>query len=258
MRTLFLAALLLGQAIQPGGAITTTHGTSYPDIRFWLNFEANDTTGDYNMGASECSAGDSAGAFNSSATILSSTPKVGSYYLYASSPDGNDYMRFSVTTDDIVSGTEMRLGFWFRAPSLTDSLIMIDGDFNTDASNYFFLRLSGSDEVNFRWRVGGSNEIDASSTTANLSTDTWYFAEIEMNTATNVLRVYINGTAVITDTSTNTTAISGMEFLTLNAGDVGHVLIDNVMISNDSDRDFYTDGTSDLSVTTSKPTGACS
>lgn len=241
------------------GAISND-AEDYSDITFWLNFEnaqSDPDTGDYTMGASECSVGDTTGTTASLGQMSTAAAIIGSYgYETVSS---NDYITFSVSSNDIVSGTAGRIGFWYywKSGAFVDTHHLLK--VYQDADNYMFLRTetTGEGELQFRWRSGGSNEIDVTTSTANLVEETAYFFEISWDTVNDNTYVYINGVAVVTDESTNITAISPSSLIITDDDGTGfNVYVDNLMISDDPTRDFYGGGTG-LCVETSAPGGAC-
>jgi hypothetical protein len=230
-------------------------GVTYSDIVFWLGFEANDTTGDYNMGSDDCvlTGGDNSGTYISAATISGTNCKVGSYCLAPTS--GDDGIEFNLTNMPTTKG---RIGFWLYNSSAWAEYDLVFTYGNT-ASNENYIQLvtySATDELSLSWRGVGSGIFQQASTTANLTTSTHYFIEIAWDTTlggTDYCDVYVNGTRFINHVEALDAVVAGKFAFSLS--DTG-MRIDNFMVSTDPTRDLYESGTG-LSVATTKPSGAC-
>lgn len=242
-----------------GGSPPASGGT-YADILFWLNFEANDTTGDYNMGSSECAAtsGDTSGAYTSGATISSSTYKVGSYAL--SIPTTYDELEFAAA--NIINTTEGRIGFWFYTPTGNRSagcFVRLD----VDADNLLHIYSLGTnfENIGMKYRSGGVNGpwIDVESNPISL--DTWHFLEFYWKTGAS--GILVDGVSVGTSSSSFTPFNASTGTLQFSNDGVDYecpFFIDNFIISNDSDRDLCglnAGSCQGLAITTSKPSGSC-
>jgi hypothetical protein len=255
-KLLILLILILTPFLADARALMMTSGgvaaagTTYPDITMWLNFEANDTADPYTMGASDCGF-DTTGTFVSGATIAGTGCKVGTYCL--SLPSGNDAMTFTMP-----AMTKGRIGFWYYMTTWANSVPILK--WYVDASNYFFLRSSTSDELQIRWTIGASNETETISSTLTLVVGAWRFIEVAWDTSlgvTDYIDVYVDGTRYINDVG----ALTGLGASTLQIGDIAEnadldSFYDNFIVSNDPTRDLYESGTG-LSVAITKPSGAC-
>ncbi|RLC11301.1 MAG: hypothetical protein DRI24_19010, partial [Deltaproteobacteria bacterium] len=108
-------------------------------------------------------------------------------------PDAGSYYSFTVNADDIVDDAEGRIGFWLKINTWANTTGLFKFAYDTD--NEVYLILNGGDELYFKWESGGVTN-GVSSTTANLTTGTWYYVEVAWATATNLKRIYVDNVTV--------------------------------------------------------------
>lgn len=204
----------------------------YSDILFWWTCEsANISTGDY-------SAGDTSGEVDSDAVFSASAMKLGTNGL--SCPTAWDSVTFSIgDPQDIILGSEGRIGFWFYADTLINDQILFYAVF--DADNEIIIRYWTADASPCgSHKTGGTNHY-YTGTGASMATGNWYFIEYAWKQSTNYRQCWVNGTSCFLDSSTtyaNITATGGT--IQIGQGGVGTgAYFDNVIISSDSTRNLY-------------------
>ncbi|MCK4240829.1 MAG: hypothetical protein KAX30_04340 [Candidatus Atribacteria bacterium] len=222
-------------------------GASYNDITLWLGFEGTWSSPTYTIGADDYSAGDTTGTITSVAVVNSDAGLIGTNGLDC--PTSYDRMQFSVSSDNIISGTAGRIGLKIRFTAWAQ-----DGSvFNvveTAGNDHFDLLTYGADgvgtrELRFRWEDDNSTTNLITTTTADLVLGTIYFIEIKYDTTANSFELWIDGVSKGTDTTDK----GPIQPVTLEIGEIfGGALdqhIDNLMISDDITRDFYGEGLHD-------------
>lgn len=229
-----LCILIPGSAMTWGPVMSggvASAGTTYnwTNIKFFLNFEANDTTGDYNMATTSCgtaceySAGDTSGAYGSG-TNLATGGTVGTYVLNCNAEWEN--MSFSVTDGTELRAAQGSVGIWTRF-STTEAMRPITID-NTVSGANIRIATDGT-----HWQIYVNNNYDMLATytsTATYSTNTWYFVNLLWNTVTNSFTLYVDNASVATGTG----IMGSVTFNRIIIGTAysGTALIDSVIISN--------------------------
>jgi hypothetical protein len=263
---LLIPAMVFGSDIGTGsnsiGAGSASIGTvdNNGDITFWLNGEANDNTGDYNMSGSECSDGDTSGAYNSSINNVDSL-KIGSYGF--DHPTSWDRIEFTISSYDVVPQNSARIGFWVRIVTWADGSSLID--IQKDADEYILLEMAGTGDgdIEFRLKIYDDVETDISigtsaGTQVDGSLNTWYFVEIYWNNVggTDAYGIVVDGTSRITGTDNLPDNDSVYVRWGNSLGTSADFHQDNMMVSDDYTYDLYGSGTGRADDTT-KPSGAC-
>lgn len=220
------------------------------DILFWLNFEANDNTGDYNMvttgGTKEYSESDTSGSFQTSNTcsadgscVQSTTAQVGTYALRVDM-GGNLWSHMSFSATSIVNLGEGSAGAWYQssvAGGINPWVFRVGG-----GTGYIGLRQEGTG-LYFYYNDGTVTCSAASSVT--FAANTWYYLEGEWDATADTYRIHVTttGGSTTTNTGSGTCApVSGST--TLYVGGYGGTTdesiqyVDNFAISNDYDRDL--------------------
>ena len=232
-----VAGMLIGSGAVGGGE-------DYSDIVFWLNFEENDTTGDYDMGANEHSEGDTSGAYGGGATLESGSvvAKSGTYSLLI---DDADYLEFAVSSNDIVPQS-LRIAVWVEITAWNTG----DAFFYAYGSNLAFrLREVGTDELEVWYRWAEFQSVTVTTTNANLTagTNTTYCLEVEIDVTSNDVTIWRDGTELSDgfawEDDETLLAISGYSSLFVGYGVDGSsdFNIGKVVISNSLSRDIQTD-----------------
>ena len=215
----FLAILFSGfqvGGLHLGGDTATTSGTDYSDIIWYHNCDALTTA--------TKSGGSSTVNFDAG-ILLNTTDEVIGTGCFDQNNDGFDDFDFAISGNvDFASG---RIGFYLNPQEGASGKILstIGGDFFI---NYF--QGSGSGDLDFTIDMGPAQNCNT-----NMSTGTWYFLEFEFNSTT--VDVYMDGSSVCSltgGTEPNDTQISFMA----QDGNAWDCLMDNIIISNDPDRDL--------------------
>ncbi len=210
------------------GEVPAPSGGAYDDLTlFWRCETTALTAGDY-------SAGDTTPTFNG-ASISTSAVQIGTYGLY--SPTVYDHAIFVVSSDDIISGAEGRIGFWLRItdPSTANTVVLNASD--STNSTYFRVQINTAGTVRFLWNDGSNHYYDSTTT---LSNNTYTFVEFSYDTVANTSTMYFTGVAAPTRVDT-ITAIAALDELLVGVqvGLSGEISTDNIMVSVDSARDLY-------------------
>jgi len=232
----FLIIILLPVAVFGFGLLqqmgsVPADGDDYSDITFWWRCEG-ETLGadDYYSGGDNTATGFSDAAINTDAVMVGTNG--------CDFPTSYDRYEFDISSEDLASGSAGRIGFYVKFVTSTSSesgTIKIE----EDSSNYVYVTIHNSNLLNCNWRDGGTSHNYVSSGTVSDNTAT--FIELEYDAAANSRILYINGTPE----TENTTTIATISPILLIVGndpdgmsDDG-IYIDNIMISNDPDRDLY-------------------
>ena len=203
---------------------------------FWWRAEAADFSG--TNGTSDYSAGDDTGVLQSSAAIDTDAVKLGTNGLDI--PTGYDYITFTppvATLDD-----EGRAGFWLYINTFVDAASVLEL-YYVNGDNRLSIRLDGSTELSMRWKDSATARTTLTTTTANLSTGTWYFVEFAWKTGSgNYYReIFVNGVSKGSSSSQIESFATNPNYLIFgnthsNAADF---YIDNPIISTDSTVNLY-------------------
>jgi len=230
-----------------GSGVVASSGGDYSDITFWCGFEGTYSSPTYTMGAADCSDGDTTGTTAGTCYINSTAALVGSNGFYGE--NGWDRVYFSVTSDDIISGSAGRLGMYIRPVTLADNGYI----FSLSGDSDFLVCYVDTDELAFTF----DGYIVGTTTGVDLATNgTKYFIEISWDSVNDIYEIYVDGVLKMSRTDVDKNAIINITELNIGqqTGTASTTYIDNVMISTDPDRDFYSDGLYD---DTSVPSGAC-
>ena len=209
----------------------------YSDILLWDRMEAaaqnatNDYPGDRTWQTKNVSY--TGGRVNNGITIADSES------------DGDDWAREPIANNDIVSTTEGTIYIEFKIGGWVDNakfFYAVD-----DSSGYgISIQAAGTDEIEMGWWESGLSDV-VTTTTCNLSTGTWYLAEVNYQASSNYRKIAVYNTSgsEICSTTDSSTAISGF---TTDAGMMylGNpdttsqfaFVLDNVRISNSYTRNF--------------------
>ena len=237
---IIIAILLLSSSatqgviiIQPRRVVAAA-GADYSDITFWWRAEGTTLSGtlDHTDGEDSVASAGSAVAINTDAA------KVGTNGI--DSPSQGDRYVFTDSTSGAWPITAGRIGFWLRVTDFTATCAIVQkwGD-NTENIRF---EMTGTDELHFVWDNDGETTI--TTTAANIGTGTWYLIEGSWDSVNNKLFIYVNGTQRASDEVTDITDMdAGSNFFgeSNSCGSAVDFHIDNIMISNDPDRDFNGD-----------------
>ena len=212
---------------------------SYPDILFFHSFETSTTcascTADKAAGSGTMTCGDGV-------TIDSGFAAVGSNSLDNNSAWNGATVPLS-SEDNATIKTSGRVGFWMYITTAANSHVVFLAEY--DANNYLKVELLGS---NMYISVSGGGTGATYECGTAVSAATWYFVEVRWDKggAGNDYIMYVSteisqdttgvGSEIATGIWAGTTGTIGWNDLEGNGGDTH---IDNVMISNDKDRDLY-------------------
>lgn len=209
-------------------------GTSYSYIIFHDSFEGA-TNAD--KPASIARSLQSAAARDNGSTP---TAAVGSYSLDC--PTSYDRVEYTVTNNDILVGSEGRIGFfiwWDAAPGNLQNILL----YAPDASHEINLKTNTSapnPHLTLYYKAGGEstgNIADAN----QFSTGQWYFIEFAWDNPGNSYKLYINGVEGASSTSNlpDWTATGGTLQVGATQGISDDFHIDQIIISNDSTTNLY-------------------
>lgn len=226
-----------------GGSVPAA--SSHPaDVTFWLNFEANDTTGDYNMNATnEYSAGDTSGAYNDSALEGGSVvANSGTYSLFVDG--GNQNMGFALSGNDILA-TNFRIAIWFETTAVVNYDVLLAA--NGPTEEMFDIELSGTDEIVVRYRWLDGNTCTYTTTDANIVNGTTACIEVKVDIVGNDITIYKDGVELSDggkscSDSTTMLGVTNWNSLTVGGGQNSSTdfNVGKVVISNDKTRTIYT------------------
>lgn len=228
----------IGAIIDVSGGSPPVEG-SFADILFWWRCEGVTLDGslDHTEGA------DSVGSLVSGAAINTDAVKYGTNGLDI--PTTNDYVEFGVTSGDMISSAEGRLGCWFEFTTWVDNALLFDYR-HSDASNAMGVKMLSGDGLYWYWTDNSNGRVALSIVDADLDTPgVWYFLEFAWKTSTNYREIFVNGASKGSSSSTIETFTTD-EFCRFGnkSANAADFFIDNIMISNlsaTSSRDFYID-----------------
>ena len=212
----------------------------YSDILLWDRMEAAAQNGTYDY------PGDTTWQLGS--TTMAAGGRVNNGLIAPDSgSNGDDWAREPIVNNDLASSTEGTIYVEFKLTNWVNNakfFAVLD-----ESSGYsIHLQASGTDEIQLGW--GENGLLDAVTTTdCNLSTGTWYLAEVNYQASSNYRKIAVYNTSgsEICSTTDSSTAISGF---TIDAGWVymGNpdttaqfvFALDNARISNIYNRNFVT------------------
>jgi hypothetical protein len=217
-----------------GSGVTATE--DYSDIVFFWTAES--TT----FGDDDYSAGDNTPSANGSGLTINSTAGIiGTNGIFTTTSGGRFYS-FSVGTGTSrIFPASGRMGFWLNNPNTTKVTPVY---FQIDSSNRGQLDIENND-VSVYWRYNNATEGTCASNSDVISTGTHF---IEFAWGSGYRQVWVDGTSVLNCSTTTTEQdFTDISFGDADAvGDTSAEYMDNIMISNDVDRDFYNDGLHEL------------
>jgi len=197
------------------------------------------------LGDDDYSDGDTTATIQGTIAINSTQVKVGTNSIDLFTMWGR--YEFDISSSDILSGSECRIGFWLYMDGDDDSVRFIHAEDGTDSSDYFDIeRASSSGEVRLDWKIDGGTVVIAT-TDANMSEDTWYWIEVYWNSATPTRQVHIfddssneQGSGATNSSSFTTIAFATGTLQIGNAiGVTPNYNLDNIIFSNDSSQSLY-------------------
>ena len=216
-----------------GGGVAATAAEDYSDIIFYWG--CNSTTPDKSAGDTLAAGGGGGEAIDT-----------GLYFAGTGSVDSpSSYARydFTLNNDDLIDVDAGRIGFAIYVDTLTANKGVFKASY--DANNYISVLMWSSNRLIVNYVAGGSGTQYLATSTLTI-VGGWHFFEMRFNKgdAGNEVEVYWDGNAtpVATDNTASGTWTKGASG-TLSIGDIegnsGDFHIDQVMISNDPDRDLY-------------------
>jgi hypothetical protein len=249
MKKLLLSILLVlclainGSAMSPaflsiigddGGA-----GDDYSDITFWLGWEncsPNCTT--YTFGGDDYTAGENNGEVtrDGAALLTAGSALVGS--VGCDIPTASDRWELTDSTDGAWSTGSFIIGFKLYVTGGTDNATIIWKHYDADENFYVRCEDAGCDDLRVQYRNGETYSIIQ--TNANIiPATTEVFVIVAFNAATNYMELWIDGVSKGTCADAITAFTSGGS---IKIGETDGVAvdfwIDNIMISNDYERDL--------------------
>lgn len=190
-------------------------------------------------GTHDYSAGDTTWTLVSGAEFSASGVKVGTNGLHA--PSGDDYAQLDAAS--IVDRTVGTVAFWLRINTAGSGswILNLQG---TAAADRITIEGGGGD-LTLRHRVNGGNNITLSTSSAGLTTDTWYFVQAHWSAANDDLRLEVyNSAGTLIQAVENLSANLGgspADIVSIQAGTQqasGRFSIDNIFIGSAYTDDF--------------------
>lgn len=235
-------------------------GGGHPaDVLFWLNFEVGEDTAatpdEYDMHATnEYTAGDNQGVENTGSTpnnaaVEGASAKVGSFGLTSgccSSANGTgDNFAWDVSSNDIISNTAGRVGFWWQHKGTwVNGNRFFQVRYAGSAADEFYVETVNTDDLRFCWEVTGQATRCATDTASTYVVDTWYYIEIVYDLSVPSLELRVDGASKATQgNSSAAQTCAGASCAQLRLGTSSGTAfnwLDQVVISNDKTHDLYT------------------
>lgn len=206
---------------------------------FFLGGDGTYSHPTYTIGSSDYSDGDTTGTLSTGADVNSSAARYGTNGLDF---DGSfDYITFDSAS--IITDSGSSFSTWFSVvdtPSENTTFL----DAREDNSNRMQFEMASSDEVRLIWMEGGSVLSTALTTSANLATGTWYFAEFyftfSAGTVSLSLSIY-SSTGSLIQTVTDSDSATGITFADFRIGNYTSAdvtfYMDNFIVSSAYDDD---------------------
>lgn len=214
MKRLILITIILltWTPVQAGmlidGCTAAGGGLNWDNVTFFLNFEANDTTGDYNMATTDCSSiceyygsGDGSGSYLGTAA-LDNSGAVGNYSLISTSAAPLS-VSFNPTTNTAMPSAAGQVNVWYKmsgASWQSGNLIFV-GRNATGAYDGLTVNTSSDGNVSLVIRSGGSSNT-YTSTSGPCAIDTWYVITMTYDYSNDSYAVYVDGTLAVSTTDT--------------------------------------------------------
>ena len=218
-------------------SFTVTHNETvddYSDILFWWRCEG------VNLDANLDHYGnDGTGDLISGATIHADAHYIGTNGLNC--PTSNDYIEFTDANDTDCDPAEGSHSRWIKIDTWVDDsgIFYVYGD----DDNKFWIVSSGTDNLKWIWKDGGTLRANWIIDDTGLSDGEWHFLELEWDTVANARRCIVDNVPIESDAGTIgdfAVAVTKIRYGEFNA--VAGVPIsrhDNIVTSNDVDRDHY-------------------
>jgi hypothetical protein len=218
--------LAQGIGLMGGGGGFQETGDTYSDITmFWTCETAS-------FGSSDYPTSGVTATFGSLSDLTADAAIIGSYGLDC--PTTFDAATITVTNEDLVNGTESRIGFYYYINTWADANMLFRVEEAGDT--YVQGELTGGDEILMRWRAG--TNLTYSSSAANLSSSQTYYIEYAWNQTAPYRKIYVDGVEVMSNTDAFT-AITPIKILLGNYSSASSdTYQDNIIISNDGTRDL--------------------
>lgn len=216
--------------------ITITVTQAAGDIKFWWRVEGTnpDAALDYPADLANATGIGGQEAINTDAV------KIGTNGLDCPSP--NDYYYFPVSSRNLISDEEGRIGFWFKPNTWVENntiLFVVE-----DADDNFEIKLDAVEgQVNQRWEDNAAVKVWADVATG-MSTGNYYFFEFAWQTSSNYRQIWVKGVSKGTDSTAIGSFDSGPDGTSgLRVGSTGDAggdhYMDNIMISASKNTDLY-------------------
>lgn len=228
--------------------VNNSTAVSYSDVIFYWGMENDSGT----AFVAEKAAGTAEDQGDSAAAVETTTKKVGLQSCKFTNANARVVFSYASNLNKLEGG----IGFWFTFHETTIYKLLFST--NIDDNNRIQLYTwnvseDAYDEIRMIYKAGGSGP-DFKSTNWNLSIDTWYFIWAKWDAANNTYGISAYDTdgvqvgSTITDTTAEGTWSGDPSTFTLgnNIGNADTLYFDNVIITNDYDRDLHAirDGTS--------------
>lgn len=230
-------------SVSPAISVTVMGGSSSTcdtsNVVLWWRAEALDFSG--TNGTTDYTSNDDTWSVNNGLAVHSSAAKYGTYGLDVNSSWKYGYLDpGNPTTMD----EEGKFGSWVRIQTFLNGFIL--AQVYWDNSNKFGFALAGTDELEFRWRDNNTARTTLTTTSANLTTGTWYWIEAAWKTSTSYREIWVDGVSQASTTTGPMNDFSSASFYRLYLGDaaVGSTVdihMDNIIMSTDSTVDLHTD-----------------
>jgi hypothetical protein len=156
-------------------------------LKFFWRCESNplDGTNDY-------TAGDGTPSLNN-ASIGSTQFKVGSNSLMLTG--ASSHAIFDISSQDLCAGAEGAYGFWARVGTWQAGAHLLSV-YNGGAPNdHITVSLSGTDELEFRYRTAAGDNTACTTNDVNVATGTWYFVVCRWHFANSDMRIEVYDSA---------------------------------------------------------------
>jgi hypothetical protein len=121
-------------------------------------------------GTHDYSPGDTSWTLNN-ASFTTTAPKVGSNSLAITASGGQASL--SISSQDLIQGDEGALGFWFRVATWQAGGDLITA--NNTGNETIRVYMTGTDELEYRYRTVAGDNVAITTTAANIAVDTFYF-----------------------------------------------------------------------------------
>jgi len=208
-----------------------------PDITFWWRCEnvTLDGTLDFTAGDGVAAASGGSEAINIDAV------RIGTNGLDAAAT--GSYYSFDVATNDIVSGTTGRMGFWLKKNTIVSQTVHVR-IYQDDSNKITFRTPTATDELQVYWRAGAADEMFMSTTTADMVNGTWYYVEFAydagIGAGSDYAEIWIDGISKVTVSNETLTPIAPVSMqIGIFGTFASDVHIDNIAISSNKTTDLF-------------------